>query len=80
MTGEYRLGHDHSSDIQSQRSKDRPFLLLPHDVIDRPRGHAMIRGTIVRRDLDAAFGQRRPNGTGSARPGHPDGAMMEVHL
>jgi hypothetical protein len=37
------------------------------------------RATILRRDLDAAIGQRRPNGTGGVRPGHPDAAMMEVH-
>ena len=79
MRGEYRLGHDHSGDTRSQRLKACPFFLLIHDIIDRLRERAMIRATIVRRDLDAAIGQRRPNGTGSARPGHPDAAIMEVH-
>jgi hypothetical protein len=48
-------------------------------AVDRRTAACMIRATIVRRDLDAAIGQRRPNGTGSARPGHPDAAIMEVH-
>ena len=42
---------------------------IPHGVIDRPWERAMIAATIPS-GLDAAIGQRRPNGTGQ-RPSQP---------
>ena len=59
-----------AASVASPHPRRLPWHRIPHDIIDR-WARAMIRATILRRDLDAAIGQRRPNGTGSARPSHP---------